>query len=137
MPYAPCGSAVSNTETYYQQQARYIVEKVLNTNLKEMFREDLLAQLRKWRAGEDRAILMMDANGDVIDRAMCKNLSKGDLNMKEVVFLQTRTKGPKTDFKGTVTIDDVWVSEELEVTVDAYLPFDSELEECRPVVCGG
>ena len=35
--YAPCGSAASNTETYYQQQVRYIVEKAPKTNAKEMF----------------------------------------------------------------------------------------------------
>ena len=47
--YAPCGSAASKDETYYQQQARYITEKALkDTNPKKMFRDDLLGQLRKW-----------------------------------------------------------------------------------------
>ena len=46
--------------------------------------------------------------------------------MKEVVFSQTRTIGPRTYIKGTVVIDGMWVSEELEVTATAYLPFDPE-----------
>ena len=81
MAYVPCGSTASKTETYYQQQATYIVEKTLKKNQKEIFRENLLDQLRKWRARGDRMILMMDANKDVIDGAICKKLSKADLNM--------------------------------------------------------
>ena len=54
--------------------------------------------------------------------------------MKEVVFSQTRTKGPNTYFKGTVAIGGIWVSAELEVTAAAYLPFDPELGDHRPVV---
>ena len=44
-----------------------------------------------------------------------------DLNMKEVVFSQTRTKGPKAYFRGSVAIDGIWVTEELEVKAVAYL----------------
>ena len=75
-----------------------------------MFREDLLAQLREWRARGDRTLLLMDANEDVIDRSMYKQLSKADLNMKEVVFSQTRARGPKTYFKGKVDIGGIWAS---------------------------
>ena len=49
--YVPCGSTVRNTGTYYQQQVRYIVETAPKTIPKEMSQEDILAQLRKWRAG--------------------------------------------------------------------------------------
>ena len=44
-------------------------------------------------------ILMMDANKDVIDGALCKQLHKADLSMKEAVFSQTRRKGPKIYFR--------------------------------------
>jgi hypothetical protein len=132
--YAPCGSAASRSETYYQQQMRYITEKALKTNPKQMFREDLLTQLRKWRAQGDRAILMMDANEDVIDGAMCKQLGKDALKMREVVYSQTNRRGPKTYFKGQVAIDGIWVSEELEVSTAAYLPFDPDLGDHQPVV---
>ena len=109
--YTPCGSTARNTETYHQQQARYIVEKALKTNPKEMFREGSLTQLRKCRTRGDRMILMMDASKDVNGGEICKQLSKADLNMKKVVFSQTRTRGPKTYFNWTVAIDGIWVSE--------------------------
>ena len=39
------------------------MEKALKINSKQMFREALLTQLRKWRAKGDRTILMMDVTG--------------------------------------------------------------------------
>ena len=61
-----------------------------------MLREDLLTQLRKWRVQGDREILVMDANEDVIDREMCKQLGNDALKMREVVYSQTNKRGPKT-----------------------------------------
>ena len=40
--YAPTGSSASKGETYWKQQARYIMRKGLKTNPKEMFRKDML-----------------------------------------------------------------------------------------------
>ena len=44
--YAPCGSAASKKETYWQQQVRYVTKKGLKTHPKGMFRKDILQQLR-------------------------------------------------------------------------------------------
>ena len=77
---------------------------------------------------------MMDADKDVIDGAMYKQLSKADLNMKEVVFSQTKVRGLKIYFKEKVAIDGIWASEVFEVTATAYLPFNPELGDHRPVV---
>ena len=41
--------------------------------------------------------------------------------------------GPKTYFRGKDAIDDIWVSEEIETSAAAYLPFDPELGDHRPV----
>ena len=57
-------------------------------------------------------ILMIDANEDVIAGAMCRQLSRTDLNMKKMVFSQTRAGGPNTYFRGTVAINGIWVSEQ-------------------------
>ena len=64
--YAPTSSSASKEETYWKQQVRYITRKGLKTNPKEMFRKDLLRQLRQWRSKGEWMILMMDANEDVI-----------------------------------------------------------------------
>lgn len=94
---------------------RYIKSKALKTNPKEIFRVDLLAQLREWRLKGDRVALMMDANEDVIDGAMCRQLSGKYFTMSEAVYSATRTRGPSTNYKGSKAIDNIWVSEGIEI----------------------
>ncbi len=53
-------------ETVYKQQERFIQTNGMRTNLKTMFRDDLLAVLRRWRAAGHQVILMIDANEHVL-----------------------------------------------------------------------
>ena len=53
--------------------------------------------------------------------------------MREVVHDQTPGEGPHTHFRGTDSIDGIWVSNEIEVFSAAYLPFDKNLGDHRPV----
>ena len=110
------------------------MEKALKTNHKQMFREDILTQLRTWRSKEDRAILMMDVNENMVDGAMCKHFGKDDLNMKGVEYSQTHMMGSKTYSKGQVAIDGSWLSEELEISTAAWLSFKPALVDHQPVV---
>ena len=74
------------------------------------------------------------ADEDVVDGVMCRQLREEDINLREVVFAHTQTKGPKTYFRGKDAIDGIWVSEEVKTSAAAYLPFDPELRDHRPVV---
>ena len=99
-----------------------------------MFREDLLTQPRKLSAKGDREIAMMDANENVNNEAMCKQFEKNGLNIREVIYSQTNVRGPKTDFKGIADINGIWMIEELDVRIAAYLSFDPELGDHQPMV---
>ena len=83
--YASCGNVGVGDHTFYKQQERYIQEKVLKTNPKALFRDDLLQVLRRWRAQGDRVVLIM-----------CKQLVKDDLKMREVVHSETPGARPKS-----------------------------------------
>ena len=54
--------------------------------------------------------------------------------MREVVHSSTGVRGPNTYFLGQLAIDGIWVSEEIEVSSAAYLPYDPELEDYHPAV---
>ena len=79
-------------------------------------------------------VLMMDANEDAIDGVMCRQLRKADVGMREAVHTVTTGKGTNTYFKGSEVIDGIWTTTEIEVTSAAYLPFDPELGDHRPVI---
>ena len=100
----PCGNVGVGDYMVYKQQERYIQEKGLKTNPKELFREDLLAVLRRWRGKGNRVVLIMDANKNVLHGAMCKQLTREDLRTREVVHSATAGLGPKTWFRYSESI---------------------------------
>ena len=51
-----------------------IKEQELKTNLKTIFKEDLLSKLRKWRAKRDRVVLVVNANKDIVDGVIYREL---------------------------------------------------------------
>ena len=79
-------------------------------------------------------VLMMDANEDVTDGVMYRQLRNVDINMQQAVYAVAAGKGPNTHFKGSEPIDGIWATSEIEVTSAAYLPFDPELGDHRPVI---
>ena len=79
-------------------------------------------------------VLIMDANENVLHGPMCKQLVTDDLKMREVVHSATPGAGPKTWFRGSESIDGIWVLSDIEVIRASYLPFDSSLGDHRPVM---
>ena len=100
-------SSASKEETYWKQQVRYITRKGLKTNPKQIFRKNLLRQLRQWCRKGERMILMMEANEDVINGIMCRQLRNADIRMREAVHEVVAEKGPNTYFKGSKPIDGI------------------------------
>ena len=80
--YAPTRMSVSKAETYWQQQVRHITRKRLKTNPKKMFRKDILRQLQRRRSKGERMVLVMDANEDVTDGVVRRQLRSGDIGMR-------------------------------------------------------
>ena len=69
--YNPCHSTNKATRSSYQQQRRYFIMKEKDhTCPRTRFKNDLLAQLRKWREQGDRLIVCMDANEDIYHKSI-------------------------------------------------------------------
>ena len=82
----------------------------------------------------DRLVLMMDANKDVVDREMGRQLRNRDILVRGPMHSITGTKSPNTYFKGELAINGIWVTKDIEVTSVTYLPYDLELGDHRHVV---
>lgn len=134
--YAPCNAP--GRSTYYQHLLRYIQEKGLATNPKDLFPEKLTARIKGWRAQGHRVVLMMDSNENITDGVLSRRLARDDIRMREAVHKLNKGRGPPTHFRGSDksngAIDGIWVSDDLEVIGASYLPFDHELGDHRPVV---
>ena len=107
--YNPCHSMKKATRYSYQQQRRYFTMKEKDrTCSRTGFKNDLLAQLRKWREQGDRLIVCMDVNEDIYRNSIGKYITMSeDLQMIEAVGNYTGKKIGATFFRGTKPIDGV------------------------------
>jgi hypothetical protein len=83
--------------TSYQQHCRYFItrKKDLTCPL-ELFRRDLIKQLKEWQAAGDKIILFTDHNKHVTKGALGKTLGDRDgLDFREAIIYHTgKAQGP-------------------------------------------
>ena len=77
---------------------------------------------------------MMDANNNVVDGVLSKMLAKDDIELKESVHSVASGQGPKTHFRGKESINGTWFTLDLDLRSAAYLPFDANIGDHRPVM---
>ena len=87
------------------------------------FKNDLLAQLRKWREQGDRLIVCMDVNEDIYRKSIGKTLTMLEgLQMIEAIGNYTGKKIGATLFRGTKPIDGVWVTSDVVIIGACVMP---------------
>jgi len=77
-----------NSGTSYAQHRRYLIHTRKDTKIcpRDLFREELVQQLKVWREEGDQIIVCMDANENTYKGSIGKALTDSDgLAMKEVV----------------------------------------------------
>jgi hypothetical protein len=100
-----------------------------------LFRQQLVKQIKKWRAEGDRIIIFMDHNEHVYNRALRKTLSDSEgLNFQEVILQHTGTKTGATFFRGSKPIDGLWASSNLEISNPCIMPFGYSVEDHRAFI---
>jgi hypothetical protein len=107
--YNPCYNKNPNSSTSYQQHRRYFITKKGDLTCSQTeFREDLVAQLKKWRKEGDHLIVCLDAKEHIYKKSVGKALTDIDgLAMSEVVGDFTRQPVGPTYFQGSKPIDGV------------------------------
>ena len=122
--YNPCHSTKKATRSSYQQQRRYfIMKEKYCTCPRTRFKNDLLAQLSKWREQGDRLIVCMDVNEDIYRKSIGKALTMSeDIQMIEAVGNYTGKKIGATFFRGTKPIDGVWVTSDVVIIGACVIP---------------
>eukprot|EP00956_Cyclotella_meneghiniana_P013588 scaffold19721_cov38-Cyclotella_meneghiniana.AAC.6 len=107
-----------------QQHIRYMQKNGLHGNPTDMFDSDLLNQLQVWRANGERLILMMDANEHVLTGKLCRRLSDASIGLREVTKDRLGSLCPNTHASGSIPIDGVWATPDVEVVNVKWLSFD-------------
>jgi hypothetical protein len=115
--YNPCYNKNPNSSTKYQQHRQFFTTQRRDlTCLRTKFREDLVAQLRRWQKDGDWLIVCLDAKKHIYKKLIGKALTDIEsLAMKEVVGEFTRTPIGSTFFRGSKPIDGVWATSDITV----------------------
>lgn len=79
-----------------------------------MFREDLIAQLKRWRAAGNQLVVMMDANENLASGRLSRAL-RVELGMRDTICLWTGQPGSTTWFLGQDQIDGIYVTDDMNI----------------------
>jgi len=126
--YNPCKSNKAqriNSGTSYAQHRRYLIHtrKDITTCPRDLFREELVQQLQRWRDDGDRLIVCMDANENTYKGSIGKALTDKDgLAMKEVVREYTNKDLGATYFRGSEPIDGIWATSDVVISNACVMP---------------
>ena len=75
---------------------------------------------------------MIDANKNVTDHILARILAK--IGLQKAVHMQTNGPGPMTHVQGSESIDNIYVTPKIEVKGVAYLLFNKDLGNHRPIM---
>jgi hypothetical protein len=121
--YNPCYNKNQCSSTTYQQHRRFFITQRSDLTCPcKKIREDLVAQLTRWRNDGDRLIVCLDANKHIYKKSIGKALTDiEDLAMKEVVGDFTGTPIGSIFFCGSKPIDGVWATSDIMVSNAAIM----------------
>jgi len=124
--YCPCPSRKGAT-TVWSQHQNYLLTQNCTKNPRTAFKDDLLAEIIKWKKAKDQIILLIDWNEDVRGPALATWLRKA--GMRDIILEQHGTDAPPTVDKDTSTypIDGIFATEGLSASRSGYMPFGEKL----------
>jgi len=133
--YAPGRSKPRGLKTCYQQHLTYIQENDLDTTPRKMFEDDFLLALRTWRSQGERLLIFGDANEHILDGKYTRRLLEDPLlGLVEETSRHWGDSPPNTHVMGSVPIDGVWRTPDIEVNNLIMLPFSHSVGDHRTII---
>ena len=129
-----CTSENGGETTTAAQHRQYFRERGDERNPRELFRHNLIKQLKEWRRAGDKIILMLDANEDMDVGPLSRMLRHRSLGMKEIVKTRTGQRSPATYFRGSKPIDGAWCTPYVECVAARMIPFSFRVGDHRMII---
>ena len=132
--YCPGRSRRDGLRTVYQQHLRYIQQHHLHLTPYQLFVDDLVKQVTCWIKAGDRILLLMDANEHVTKGLIHAKLTAKDVGLKEVSHRYWGATPPHTHINGSIPIDGIFASAELEIMHCLHLSFHESVGNHRTMI---
>jgi hypothetical protein len=135
--YCPCtGSTNKGLKTVYRQHLTYIQKEQLNRTPYQLFIDDLVVQLKKWRSEGERLILCIDLNEHSIWGKISRRLQSDDIELIERThdFWPEGILEPNTHIDGSRPIDGIFATPDINVTNCLLLSFHESVGDHRTMI---
>ena len=106
----------------YNQQRRVLLSKRDDTCPLRKFQDDLVHIIQKWLEKRERIVLLIDCNEDIRNGTLSEKLESIGLRSAPR-FKHGEKDMPPTQHRGSTPIDDIFVSEDINIVKTGYLPF--------------
>ena len=105
----------------YKQHLKHLKDSDIDTCPLKQYSKDLIPLLRKWMSDGDKIVLLIDSNDDVRSGSFDRELRQ--LGLHSGIRTRHGNTPPPTMHKGSVPIDDIYVSRNVMIGKSGYLPF--------------
>lgn len=111
----------TNPASVYSQHRKFFLDHDIETCSLDMFRQDLITQVKAWLAQRNKIIILIDANEDVRVGPLSSQLE--ELGLISAIRSRHGHRCPPTQHMGSSLIDDIFVSRGISVKKSGFLPF--------------
>ena len=132
--YCPGRSRREGLKTVYQQHVRYIQTNRLSCTPYQLFVDDLTKQIKCWTEAGDRILLFIDANEDIRTGLIARSLTSTDIGLQEISHKVWVSSPPNTYIDGSLPIDGIFASPELEILHCMSLSFHESIGDHRTMM---
>ncbi len=133
--YCPGRTKKSGLKTVYQQHLRYIKQHSLRCTPYKLFLEDLCAQLCSWQSDGDQIVLFLDANKHITHGCLGKALAECGADLSKISHtFWPPGRSPHTYIAGTLPIDGIYVSTDIDCTDLLSLSFKESVGDHRTMI---
>ena len=115
-------SSEEKLKAVYNQHRRHFGSKGIKGCPRDLFRKQLISEMKKWRKDGERLILAMDANDDIDTGKISSALWGNGLRMKEQMTKRVGHRLPATFARGSKPIDGVWTTPDIDIVAARLMP---------------
>lgn len=116
----------------YQQQVRYIQKAGLGLSPSDLFKQDIINQIQLWQQCGERILLMINLNEHIITGRLARQLY--EIGLDEATQKHWSNTEPHSFIDGTMPIDGIFFSYDIEVTASVQLSFHESVGDHRTMI---
>lgn len=126
------GSSDKGLKTVYRPHVNHIQKANLGRTPYQLFFDDLILQLKKWRSNNERIILCIDLNEHSLTGQIARRLRSNDIELHESTHMfWPEGQQPHTHIDGSRPIDGIFTTPDIDVTNSLLLSFHESAGDHR------